>query len=566
MLEHAFKFEQNVRLFVDDGGVHALTSLLARLPVHLPHLPHLPQAHDAGGEAEGEAEGGWSAVAVSTLDLLQTIGLSTRRLARQLCCSPHVHRIAHSILCADLGVIGRAVELLSLLCDVQPPLASALHRSGVFRFVLSTIPTSDGGRMPTSAAHFLQRFHAQQAWRPAAPSFLMAYFPPSVLALLSTGSPDELADAIAGHTERPNLYWTPAFRSRLVAAASAEISELASALVARRALLGGGETAAPAAEEEEEVVFEFSEPRAVCYPELESELCVGGTFIRFFVREAAGAADEAEGEDAPAAPASVWHVEKPDDFLAQLILAFGHTCAPTAESCVAGAVDDVGDVGEAGEDEGVDTLTEEHRGLLFEAQRLVILMNNPWPEARTDYPRAGWTALLRAVYAVGTLAGERDGAPACGGSDPAAVVRLCEAGLRLVRVLLFDAEGGRPKLLRRFESWYVHRHARMRLYARLHMHHPWSHSQGGAVAPAVERRGGALVGRHVARGQRGGRRFRVGRLDDRRRRRVGRDGGGARHGEARVAEEEGRAGVAADGCEAPPSSPPLFTRRCGGPN
>ena len=78
------------------------------------------------------------------LDLLHSVALSSRRVTRRLCLSPYPQRTARAILSADAEVSSCAAELLARLCDSQPAFATVLHKLGVFRFFLATIPVDTG--------------------------------------------------------------------------------------------------------------------------------------------------------------------------------------------------------------------------------------------------------------------------------------------------------------------------------------------------------------------------------------------------------------------------------------
>jgi len=158
VLAEGVRFGHELNLRACEPGLDVLSSLLPRLSLD----PDIVAAATAEAETEAEAEGRAAEVplVVCALDLLQTLALSSRRLAAPLCAAPHIHRIAQSVLCGEAAVIGRAVELLSILADVQPSLGPALHRCGIFRFLLAAVPERRHGGLPLAAAAFFTRFDA----------------------------------------------------------------------------------------------------------------------------------------------------------------------------------------------------------------------------------------------------------------------------------------------------------------------------------------------------------------------------------------------------------------------
>ena len=210
VLVHAFKCAANVRDFLAAVGLEPISKLLLGLPLHPPlvsaaldagrtpaaeaaapaatHAPRPPPLASAQMGVEGQRQ---LAVALAAIDLLQSACRSSARVARELCSWPHLPRIAQAVLCGNSAIIHSCSELLGMLADQLPPLASVVHACGAFHFLLATIPPSSG-ELPAAAAHFLKQYHDTQAadadgdgGAPAAGASILApYLPPQLLLLL----------------------------------------------------------------------------------------------------------------------------------------------------------------------------------------------------------------------------------------------------------------------------------------------------------------------------------------------------------------------------------------------
>ena len=165
--------------------------------------------------------------------------------------------------------------------------APVLHRAGVFRMLLATLPPKSGS-LPLAAALFFGRFHSKQAHTPttpperspppppaASPSFLAPLLPPQLLAILSAesgGGPAAFAQALASEARRPNLFWNHEMREILVAAAQQQLA----AHIRANAAVG------------RDAPFEYGRAplQPVRYAAIEQQLCVDGIFVRFLVEQA----------------------------------------------------------------------------------------------------------------------------------------------------------------------------------------------------------------------------------------------------------------------------------------
>ena len=563
VLSHAFKFSQNVRAFIEADGLQQLSLCLLRVPVQPRIVAGViractPDAHSSedgesaalqGQHGPGEAAAKANAaskgehlsalsrvaegahvpelaaslsllsampipsddvvaaacdVGVAVLDLLQTVTLSSHRVARELCSAPHLNRIAQVVLCGHNDVVGRCAELLSMLCDVVPELVPSLYRSGAFHFFLAAIP-SDTGAMPIAAAHFFQRFHDRQGEPSIAASndaemacqndsFLLPAFPPQLVILLNEGTPDEFVRAMASDAQLPHLFWGLAFRQRLEASVFAEIAPYCVALLHPRAAeesiaavaartfgadvpgdFGGRdydcETGLAGAREHNEghecpsssnlplpsadTSFSSRYLCSVHYPLLEQEFSVAGVILAFFNREPGAARLPQADRFADHLIAALARLQQGEGVHPPSVINDDATeQVPSAASRM--SEDMKGEKRRAtvmtdGEMQGGGPVLK-RQALILEAQRLLLQSHPTLPHCHL-YPRDGWAAILSALSRLPELVAD------CGGCvhPPSAAVSellpLCEQAVHLLHFLLVGAHTSDLLPLKTITCW-----------------------------------------------------------------------------------------------------------------
>ena len=103
-----------------------------------------------------------------------------------------------------------------------------------------------------------------------------------MMSLLRDHEPQRFVDALAADVASADLCWGAPGNARLFAGTLRQLRPFLAAVAAARAAAAGFVGAA-----REDVPFEYASAplKRITYPQLDDEIIVGGTFVRFLVRD-----------------------------------------------------------------------------------------------------------------------------------------------------------------------------------------------------------------------------------------------------------------------------------------